>query len=115
MAKGHLSWYEQVGAMDANALAIRSAAVTLEDDVGRVVLDREEIPKAGRTAMARRRPPIPKDRIVGAMRPGPNRKDSSHPPSLRRKGRMAHRIDASMHTVQASRTHPTAHSLLAYP
>lgn len=41
VAKGHVSWDEHVGAMYANAAAIRSAAVPLDDDVGWVIPGRK--------------------------------------------------------------------------
>jgi hypothetical protein len=81
--KGHILWDEQVGAMYTKALAIHVAAVSLDDDICWVIPDRKEIPDTRSAAMTRCRPPMPKDRIAGAMGPGADRKDSSHPPSLR--------------------------------
>jgi hypothetical protein len=78
-----------------------------------MISDRQEIPDTGSAAMARCRPPVVKDRITGAMRPGADRKDSSHPPSRRRKCRMTYRIDAAMDAVQPSPGDTSPHRFLA--
>lgn len=85
--------------MHTNASAIRVATVSRDDDVGWVILDWEEIPNTGSAAMARRRPPVAKDRIAGAMRPGADGKDSCDPSPLRREGRMTHRVDPSVNAM----------------
>jgi hypothetical protein len=99
--------------MHANASAIRVAAVSLDDDIGRVIPDWKEIPHTGSAAMTRRRPPVAKDRIAGAMRSSADRKDSSHPSPLRREGRMTHRVDAAMHSVQSTPGDTSPHRFLA--
>jgi hypothetical protein len=99
--------------MYAEASAVHAPAVSLDDDINWVIPNRKEIPDTGSTAMTRRRPPVPKERIAGAMRPGANRKDSSHPSSLRRESRMTHCVDAAVDTVQATPCNASSHRHLA--
>ncbi len=85
--------------MHANASAIHSAAVSLDDDVDWVIPGRQEIPETGGTAMAHRRPPVCEHGIALLGSLPADREDRGKPTPLVRQGRMPHRIDASMNAV----------------
>lgn len=101
--------------MHANALAIRSATASPDDDISWVIPDRQEIPETGGTAMAHCRSPVVKNRITSVMRAGADGKNSCHPSSLRGESRVAHRVDASVHAMQMRPRHASSHSNLTQP
>jgi hypothetical protein len=93
--------------MDPDTGALSSTGVTADDDVGRMVARRQQTPKARRTAMTYGRSPVVEHRaafrwVVTAWVTA-DRKNRRHPPTVLGQRQMAHCVNASVHSVQATR------------
>jgi hypothetical protein len=114
-AQDHVGRTKSAGAMHTNAMALRPATFTADDDVNRSVPSGQEIPKASCTAMAHRGPPISKGRCAPDPWATTDRQSCGYASSLVRQRRVTHRVDTAVQPVQPTSIDASPHAPLAEP
>jgi hypothetical protein len=102
--KRHVAGPEGKRAVYTNPIASRPASIAIDDDVGRSLPDRKQIPKRQRAAVTHSRSPVLKNRSA-LPRPAAESEHGCHPAGLGQERGVTHCVNPTMHSVQQSRGH----------